>query len=148
MFEDILSNYDFITDIKSISPYGNGRINRTYLIDANEKFVLQKINSDIFKNVEELRKYNINEVETIVSKLTLFQLSNLYNLVKKSLESINQHINFNYETFPGMSQEAYDQMIQEYEFTSKNTTRYEQIMGIILNEFDTRNIEKRFNISI
>ena len=100
------------------------------------------------KNVEELRKYSINEVETIVSKLTLFQLSNLYNLVKKSLESINQHINFNYETFPGMSQEAYDQMIQEYEFTSKNTTRYEQIMGIILNEFDTRNIEKRFNISI
>ena len=100
------------------------------------------------KNVEELRKYSINEVETIVSKLTLFQLSNLYNLVKKSLESINQHINFNYETFPGMSKEAYDQMIQEYEFTSKNTTRYEQIMGIILNEFDTRNIEKRFNISI
>ena len=56
MFEDILSNYDFITDIKSISPYGNGRINRTYLIDANEKFVLQKINSDIFKNVEGLMK--------------------------------------------------------------------------------------------
>lgn len=56
MFEDILSNYDFITDIKSISPYGNGRINRTYLIDANKKFVLQKINSDIFKNVEGLMK--------------------------------------------------------------------------------------------
>ena len=29
-----------------------------------------------------------------------------------------------------------------------NTDKYEKIMGIILNEINSRNIEKRFNVSI
>ena len=30
----------------------------------------------------------------------------------------------------------------------ENIDKYEKVMGIILNEIDTRNIENRFNISI
>ena len=30
----------------------------------------------------------------------------------------------------------------------ENINKYEKIIGIILNEIDTRNVENRFNISI
>ena len=30
----------------------------------------------------------------------------------------------------------------------ENINKYEKVMGIILNEIDTRNVENRFNISI
>ena len=33
-------------------------------------------------------------------------------------------------------------------FAMENIDKYEKIMGIILNEIDTRNIENRFNVSI
>lgn len=56
MFEEILENYGSIKDIKSIAPYGTGRINKTFLIDANGKYILQRVNSDIFKDVEGLMK--------------------------------------------------------------------------------------------
>ena len=38
----------------------------------------------MIKNVEELRKYKINEIEIIINKMNLFELSSLYNLIKKS----------------------------------------------------------------
>ena len=40
----------------SIEPYGNGHINRTYLVTAegDKQFILQKINTNIFKNVDGL----------------------------------------------------------------------------------------------
>ena len=57
----------------------------------------------MIKNVEELRKYKINEIEIIINKMNLFELSNLYNLIKKSLSSLNTHINNNYEYVFGMN---------------------------------------------
>ena len=33
-------------------------------------------------------------------------------------------------------------------FAMENINKYEKVMGIILNEIDTRNVENRFNISI
>ena len=35
----------------------------------------------MIKNVEELRKYKINEIEIIINKMNLFELSNLYNII-------------------------------------------------------------------
>lgn len=102
----------------------------------------------MIKNVEELRKYKINEIEIIINKMNLFELSSLYNLIKKSLLSLNTHINNNYEYEFGMNKEDIKEMERNYNFAMENINKYEKVMGIILNEIDTRNIENRFNISI
>ena len=102
----------------------------------------------MIKNVEELRKYKINEIEIIINKMNLFELSSLYNLIKKSLLSLNTHINDNYEYEFGMNKEDIKEMERNYSFAMENINKYEKIMGIILNEIDTRNIESRFNVSI
>ena len=102
----------------------------------------------MIKNVEELRKYKINEIEIIINKMNLFELSSLYNLIKKSLSSLNTYINNNYEYEFGMNKEDIKEMERNYSFAMENIDKYEKIMGIILNEIDVRNIENRFNISI
>ena len=102
----------------------------------------------MIKNVEELRKYKINEIEIIINKMNLFELSSLYNLIKKSLSSLNTHVNDNYEYEFGMNKEDIKEIERNYNFAMKNIDKYEKIMGVILNEIDTRNIENRFNISI
>ena len=102
----------------------------------------------MIKNVEELRKCKINEIEIIISKMNLFELSSLYNLIKKSLLSLNTYINNNYEYEFGMNKEDIKEMERNYNFAMENIDKYEKIMGIILNEIDVRNIENRFNVSI
>ena len=102
----------------------------------------------MIKNIEELRKYKINEIEIIINKMNLFELSNLYNIIKKSLSSLNTHINDNYEYEFGMNKEDIKEMERNYSFVMENINKYEKIMGIILNEINVRNIENRFNISI
>ena len=102
----------------------------------------------MIKNVEELRKYKINEIEIIINKMNLFELSSLYNLIKKSLLSLNTYINNNYEYEFGMNKEDIKEMERNYSFAMENIDKYEKVMGIILNEIDTRNIENRFNVSI
>ena len=102
----------------------------------------------MIKNIEELRKYKINEIEIIINKMNLFELSSLYNLIKKSLLSLNTHVNNNYEYEFGMNKEDIKEMERNYNFAMENINKYEKVMGIILNEIDTRNVENRFNISI
>ena len=102
----------------------------------------------MIKNIEELRKYKINEIEIIINKMNLFELSNLYNIIKKSLSSLNTHINNNYEYEFGMNKEDIKEMERNYSFAMENVNKYEKIMGIILSEIDVRNIKNRFNISI
>ena len=102
----------------------------------------------MIKNVEELRKCKINEIEIIINKMNLFELSSLYNLIKKSLLSLNTYINNNYEYEFGMNKEDIKEMERNYNFAMENINKYEKVMGIILNEIDVRNIENRFNVSI
>lgn len=102
----------------------------------------------MIKNVEELKKYRVDKIEIIVNRMNLFELSNLYNIVKKSLSSLNTYINDNYEYKCGMSKEDIIEMERNYSFVMENVNKYEKIMGIILNEIDVRNVENRFNISI
>ena len=102
----------------------------------------------MIKNIEELKKYRVDEIEIIINRMNLFELSNLYNIVKKSLLSLNTSINNNYEYECGMSKEDIIEMERNYSFAMENINKYEKVMGIILNEIDTRNIENRFNISI
>ena len=51
-----------------ISPYGNGHINDTYYV-KNSEFILQKINTNIFLNPEELMQNIVNVTEFLGEKI-------------------------------------------------------------------------------
>lgn len=64
--EKILSNFQIEGDITGISPYGEGHINDTYLVTTTEKkYILQRINNQIFKSPENIMK----NIEAITSHL-------------------------------------------------------------------------------
>lgn len=52
---DIVKQFDIRGEIKSVSPLGNGHINDTLLVTTDcEKYTFQRINTEIFKNPDEL----------------------------------------------------------------------------------------------
>lgn len=53
-----------------ISPYGDGHINDTYIADSTPRYILQRINTDIFKNYERLME-NIDLVTRHLKKIIL-----------------------------------------------------------------------------
>jgi len=57
---EICSKFKVIT---SAEHYGNGHINDTYLCESDPKIILQRINSNVFKNPEEVMEniYNVTE---------------------------------------------------------------------------------------
>ncbi len=50
----VLDNYDICGEIKDVSAYGDGHINRTYEVKADKNYLLQKINNTVFPHPEEL----------------------------------------------------------------------------------------------
>ena len=67
---DVLSLYDFGSEIVDVSSYGNGRINKTYMIkcaDGNS-YILQMINSNVFKDVQGVME-NMGVVSTALTQL-------------------------------------------------------------------------------
>ena len=58
-FKHIASNFKLAGEFVSCEPYGEGHINQTFLLIMNEggnnvKYILQRINSNLFTNVEKL----------------------------------------------------------------------------------------------
>ena len=54
-FKGIISNFNVEGQMLSCERYGEGHINETYLLTTDKKdYILQKINSNLFKNVEGL----------------------------------------------------------------------------------------------
>jgi len=51
-------------------PYGNGHINDTYVLDGKPKFLLQRINTNVFKNPEELMENIFGVTEHLKKKIT------------------------------------------------------------------------------
>ena len=52
---DVMLHFKINGNVISIEPYGSGHINITYLVVTNEKrYILQKINNSLFKDVEKL----------------------------------------------------------------------------------------------
>lgn len=78
-----LHNYKFTNEITSIEKYGYGRINKTWLIETSkEKFILQRINSDLYTNIPKLMNNIIlitNHLKTKNSKDPRNVLSIVYN---------------------------------------------------------------------
>lgn len=52
-YENICRKFGISACVK-ITPYGNGHINSTFLVDNGEKYVLQKINTNVFPDPERL----------------------------------------------------------------------------------------------
>ncbi len=71
---NIIKQFKIEGDVLSCEPYGNGHINRTYLVvTSKRRYILQQINTVAFKNVDEL----MANIEYVTS-----------NLEKKGIESL------------------------------------------------------------
>lgn len=65
----IANNFSLKGTIVSIKPFGNGHINKTYLVETTDrKYVLQKINTNVFKNVDYLMNNLIRVTEHLLEK--------------------------------------------------------------------------------
>ncbi len=60
--ETILKQFQVEGDVASVEPYGSGHINHTYLatMTGGKKYILQGINTTIFKNTDELMENILN----------------------------------------------------------------------------------------
>ncbi len=63
---EIIRNFDVEV---SISPYGNGHINDTYISESNPRYILQRINSSVFKNPEQVMENILNITEFLRKKV-------------------------------------------------------------------------------
>ena len=71
-YKDLIKNFNIDGEYVSCNPYGEGHINITYLLKVNKNgkeiwYILQKINSDLFTDVEKLMS-NISLVTEFARK--------------------------------------------------------------------------------
>ena len=52
--QNALSQFSLKGEVKCCTPYGSGHINDTFLVEAGRSYILQRINSEIFKKPKEL----------------------------------------------------------------------------------------------
>lgn len=72
--EEAIHNFDFCGTVTDIKPYGSGHINDTFLMTCEEKgkekhYILQKMNTDIFQNPDELMENIINVTSFLRKKI-------------------------------------------------------------------------------
>lgn len=67
--ERVLKQYYFYNNIVDVEPYGGGHINTTYMITTNntERFILQKINTHVFRKPQQVME-NIELVTEFIRK--------------------------------------------------------------------------------
>lgn len=65
----IANNFSLKGNVVSITPFGNGHINKTYLVTTSDrKYILQKINNNVFQNVDYLMNNLIRVTEHLLEK--------------------------------------------------------------------------------
>lgn len=67
--KEICAVFDIETDIE---PYGNGHINDTFLCETAPRFILQRINTSIFKNPYEVMENIVNVTEYLRKKIEAY----------------------------------------------------------------------------
>lgn len=69
--KDVLEKFDFYGEVVACNPYGNGHINSTHMVttNKNKRYILQKINKNIFKDVPGLMNNIISVTEHIEKKI-------------------------------------------------------------------------------
>ena len=65
--ENALSHFQIKGEVKSSEPYGSGHINDTFLVKADRDYILQRMNTNIFKNAKELME-NVSMVCDFMEK--------------------------------------------------------------------------------
>lgn len=70
--KELIKQFQVEQDVVSIEPYGSGHINHTYLAKMSEgkKYILQGINTTIFKNTDELMENIINVTSYLREEIT------------------------------------------------------------------------------
>lgn len=63
---NVASKFDIYT---SLEPYGDGHINDTYVANVNPRYILQRINSDIFKSPEHVMENIVLVTKHIADKI-------------------------------------------------------------------------------
>ncbi len=64
----VAEQFMILGDVEKIQEYGSGHINRTYLVETSkEAYILQKINTHIFQNVDQLME-NVEGVTSFLAK--------------------------------------------------------------------------------
>ncbi|MDD6214565.1 MAG: aminoglycoside phosphotransferase family protein [Firmicutes bacterium] len=63
---DIIRNFEINVEIE---PYGNGHINDTYIAQSDPKYILQRINSAVFKNPEQVMSNIMGVTEHLRRKI-------------------------------------------------------------------------------
>ena len=60
--KELMNQFQAEGEVVSVEPYGSGHINHTYLANMNDgkKYILQGINTTIFKNTDELMENILN----------------------------------------------------------------------------------------
>ena len=53
----------------NISPYGDGHINDTFVADSTPRYILQRVNTSIFKNPDELMENIVSVTEHLRKKI-------------------------------------------------------------------------------
>ena len=67
--KEICAVFDIETDIE---PYGNGHINDTFLCETAPRFILQRINTSIFKNPYQVMENIVNVTEYLRKKIEAY----------------------------------------------------------------------------
>lgn len=74
MEQEVLNHFRFLGEVESMEPYGSGHINDTFLIHMKEgsqrrRYILQRMNTNIFKNPDELMENIINVTTHLRNKI-------------------------------------------------------------------------------
>ena len=72
--KSVLSNYKITKQCRSVEPYGSGHINDTYKVvfgrdDKEDTYIFQRINTNIFKNPDQLMSNIIGVTEYLGKKI-------------------------------------------------------------------------------
>lgn len=86
MLEDIINQFEINGSISNIVAYGEGHINSTYKVDTDsgESYILQKINTSIFKNYVGM----INNIRMVLDYLKQIILKNGGDATRESMTMI------------------------------------------------------------
>ena len=85
--EEIIDNFQIAGPVTSIEPFGGGHINDTYYVkcqnSGNADYLLQKVNSYVFKDIEGL----MNNISVVTTHLrNKLYVANVKDVESRSLE--------------------------------------------------------------
>ena len=95
---EICSKFDIDTNIQ---PYGNGHINDTYLCETAPRFILQRLNTNVFENPAQVMNNIVNvtrflskKIEEIrqAKRLRLFSRRTERVIIRRTIKTISECI--------------------------------------------------------